>query len=89
MRMMGACGPFFAIAMILTQALFGAGNTRYVMVVELTLHFGVLVPVAWIFGVVLDLGLPGVWSSAAVYGTLLAAAMAWKFRRGDWKSIRI
>lgn len=89
MRLMGACGPFFAIAMILTQALFGAGNTRYVMVVELALHFGVLVPAAWLFGVVLDLGLLGVWSSAALYGILLAGAMAWKFRRGDWKTIRI
>jgi len=89
MRLMGACGPLFAIAMILTQALFGAGNTRYVMVVELSLHFGVLVPAAWLFGVVLDLGLLGVWSSAALYATLLAGAMTWKFRRGDWKTIRI
>ncbi len=89
MRLMGACGPLFAVAMILTQALFGAGNTRYVMVVELVLHFAVLVPAAWLFGVVLDLGLLGVWSSAGLYGLLLAVAMFRKFRSGDWKSIRI
>jgi MATE family multidrug resistance protein len=75
--------------MILTQALFGAGNPRFVMLVELTLHFGVLLPVAYIAGVVLDGGLLGVWSSAALYAMLLTAIMAWKFRSGSWKSIVI
>jgi MATE family multidrug resistance protein len=89
MRLMGATGPFIAAAMILTQALFGAGNPRFVMLVELTLHFGVLLPVAYIAGVVLDGGLLGVWSSAALYAMLLTAIMAWKFRSGSWKSIVI
>ena len=35
MRLMGACGPLIAAGMILTQALFGAGNPRFVMIVEL------------------------------------------------------
>ena len=89
LQLMGACGPIIATGMILTQALFGAGNTRFVMIVELVLHLGWLVPGAWLFGVVLDLGLIGVWTSAAVYIALLSAAMVWQFRRGDWKSIRI
>lgn len=89
MRLMGATGPFIAAAMILTQALFGAGNPRFVMMVELALHFGVLLPVAYIAGVVLDGGLLGVWSSAAVYAALLTCIMAWKFRSGSWKSIVI
>jgi MATE family multidrug resistance protein len=89
MRLMGATGPFIAAAMILTQALFGAGNPRFVMLVELTLHFGVLLPVAYICGIVLDGGLLGVWSSAAIYAMLLTAIMAWKFRSGSWKSIVI
>jgi putative MATE family efflux protein len=89
LQLMGACGPVIATGMILTQALFGAGNTRYVMIVELLLHLGWLVPGAYFLGVVLELGLIGVWSSAAVYVGLLTAAMVYKFRQGTWKSIKI
>lgn len=89
MRMMGLCTPLIAVGMILTQALFGAGNTRFVMLVELVLHFFCLVPLAWLFGITLHLGLPGIWSSAVVYVLLLTFAMTWKFRRGDWKTISI
>ncbi len=89
MRMMGLTTPIIAVAMILTQALFGAGNNRYVMIVELILHFSCLMPLAWIIGITFDGGLPGIWSSVIVYASALAAAMCWKFARGDWKAIRI
>jgi putative MATE family efflux protein len=87
MRLMGATGPFIAAGMILTQALFGAGNPRFVMMVELALHFGVLLPVAYICGILLGGGLVGVWTAAAVYAVLLTAIMSWKFQSGSWKSI--
>jgi putative MATE family efflux protein len=89
MQLMGACGPLIAAGMILTQALFGAGNPRYVMIVEVLLHFFVLLPVAYVMGVVLDFGLLGVWSSAAVYVFLLTVIMALKFREGSWKHIKL
>ncbi|MET0389472.1 MAG: MATE family efflux transporter [Polyangiales bacterium] len=89
MRLMGASGPFIAAGMILTQALFGAGNPRFVMFVEVGLHFGVLLPLALLFGIVLDGGLLGVWMSAAAYVLLLTGIMAWKFRSNSWKSIII
>jgi putative MATE family efflux protein len=89
MRMMGLTTPIIAVAMILTQALFGAGNNRYVMIVELILHFTCLMPLAWLAGITFDGGLPGIWSSVIVYASALAAAMCWKFARGDWKAIRI
>ena len=75
--------------MILTQALFGAGNTRFVMVVELILHFVCLVPLAWLLGITLGYGLMGIWSAAVTYVALLSAVMVWKFRSGDWKAIKI
>lgn len=89
LRLMGASGPLIALAMILTQALFGAGNTRYVMFVELGLHFGWLVPGAYVFGVWLKGGLFGVWAVAAGYVALLALFMWLEFRRGRWKSIKL
>jgi MATE family multidrug resistance protein len=89
MKIMALMGPVIATAMILTQALFGAGETRFVMVVELALHFLCLVPLAWLLGKVLGLGLIGVWLSAAVYGVALALLMGVKFSRGGWKKLTV
>ena len=89
MRIMGLCTPLIAVGMILTQALFGAGNSRFVMVVELILHFTCLVPLAYILGITLGGGLVGIWCAAVVYVVLLSTAMAWKFASGDWKGIKL
>jgi MATE family multidrug resistance protein len=89
MRMMGLATPLIAVGMILTQALFGAGNTRFVMIIELVLHFGCLVPLAWLLGITLGFGLVGIWSAALVYVLLLTAVMIWKFKSGDWKTIKL
>jgi putative MATE family efflux protein len=89
MQIMGIITPLIAVGMILTQALFGAGNTRFVMVVELILHFMCLVPLAWLLGITLGYGLVGIWSAAVVYVLLLTMIMVWKFAKGDWKDIKI
>jgi Na+-driven multidrug efflux pump len=89
MRMMGICTPLIAVAMILTQALFGAGNTRFVMIAELILHFTCLVPLAWLFGIQLQLGLNGIWIAAVAYVLGITAVMTLKFAKGDWKTIKI
>jgi MATE family multidrug resistance protein len=89
MRIMGICTPLIAVGMILTQALFGAGNSRFVMIVELILHFTCLVPLAYILGITLNGGLVGIWSAAVVYVVLLSGAMIWKFASGDWKAIKL
>lgn len=89
MRLMGLVTPLIAVGMILTQALFGAGNTRFVMIAELLLHFLVFVPLAWIFGITLKWGLMGIWWAGVVYAVLLAVVMVTKFKSGDWKKIRL
>jgi Na+-driven multidrug efflux pump len=89
MRIMGVCTPLIAVGMILTQALFGAGNTVFVMIVELILHFTCLVPLAWLLGITAGLGLPGIWLAAVVYVVALSSTMMWKFSRGDWKTIKL
>jgi putative MATE family efflux protein len=89
LRIMGAFVLTIPAALIFPQALLGAGNTKFVMGVELVLHFGFMVPLAYLFGRVLDWGLIGVWLAAGVYVTLLGAVTGWKFREGKWQSIQI
>jgi Na+-driven multidrug efflux pump len=89
LRIMGLCTPLIAVGMILTQALFGAGNSRFVMLAELLLHFTCLVPLAYLLGITFHGGLPGIWMAAVVYVVLLSSAMVWKFASGDWKQIKL
>ena len=89
LQMMGASSLFIALGMILAQALFGAGMTRYVMWVEGGLHVVCLVPLSYCMGLVWNMGLLGVWSSAALYIFLLSMAMAWKFWRGGWQNVEL
>jgi Na+-driven multidrug efflux pump len=89
MQMMGISTPIIAVGMILTQALFGAGNTRFVMIAELILHFTCLVPLAYAAGITLGYGLVGIWASAVVYVVLLSVVMSTKFRLGGWKTIKL
>lgn len=89
MRMMGVVTPIIAVAMILSEALFGAGNTKFVAAAQFCLVFFVLVPLAWVLGIVLDLGLSGMWMAAVAYAICAAIVMSLKFRGGTWKSIKL
>jgi putative MATE family efflux protein len=77
--------PIAAAALVLTQALYGAGESRFVMIVEGILHFTCLVPLAWLFAIVLGHGLIGCWYATACYGGALFMATALKFWSGGWK----
>lgn len=89
LRICGVLLPFVLSAIVWTQALFGAGNTKFVMIVEFLLHFLCLVPLAYVCGVVFGWGVFGVWTGAFVYILALAMIMGWKFAEGRWKEIRI
>lgn len=89
MRLLGPMMPVIAVAIIFTQALFGAGNSRFVMYAEMILHFTCLVPLAYLLAITFDLGFYGVWFSAITYVALLALVMGWKFWEGKWKEIKV
>jgi Na+-driven multidrug efflux pump len=80
---------FIAAALVLVQAHFGAGNTKFVMLVEGVLHIICLVPLAYLLAVALDFGFLGLWSSFGAYVVALACILAWKFWEGGWKEIEV
>jgi putative MATE family efflux protein len=89
LRILAIASILIAAAVVLTQSLYGAGNTRFVMIVEGILHLSCLVPLSWLLGVVLGGGLAGIWAAAAIYIVLLASLMGWKFAQGSWRTIRL
>jgi MATE family multidrug resistance protein len=89
LRLMAVSTVFISTSLILAQALYGAGDTKFVMKVEFILHVTCLVPLAYVLGLTWDFGLVGIWAAALIYLALMAGIMAWKFSTGDWKSIDI
>lgn len=89
LRVIASGEVLLGFGLVLAQALFGAGATRFVMKVEIILHTLCLVPLSYLLGVALDFKLVGLWASALLYIVALAAVMTWKFHSGSWKQIRI
>jgi putative MATE family efflux protein len=89
LRLIATCLPAMVIGMVCAQALYGAGDNTYVMLAEGLLHFGVLVPLAWLLGPFLGLGLVGIWSAAVIYVFGLALAMGGKFLGKGWRKIEL
>jgi len=84
---LGVVQAFAGIALVLSQALQGAGNTRFVMGVELVVCVGLYLPIVYTLGLHTPLRLVGAWTGEYVYWVALAVILAWKFRRGTWKEI--
>jgi putative MATE family efflux protein len=89
LRVLGFFEPLACIALVFMYSLYGAGASRFVMGVELTLHLGCLVPLCYILGVTLGFGLWGAWCAMIAYIVLMATVMSWKFLGGTWKHIKI
>jgi Na+-driven multidrug efflux pump len=89
LRLIATCLPMLVVALICSQSLYGAGANVYVMIVEGLLHFGCLVPLAWLLGPHLGLGMMGIWSAAVVYVCGLGLAMGGKFLGKGWRQIEL
>jgi putative MATE family efflux protein len=73
--------------MILGGCLRGAGDTRTPMIVTLVGTIFFRVPITYLFAVMLDGGLSGVWLATAVDWSLRALIMCVLYMRGRWKTV--
>ncbi len=73
---------------VLSGALKGAGDTRFVMLWMLFAAFGFWLPllflVYWKWPT-----MPALWSTMIAYVVLICLGTAWRWRRGPWRSIRL
>jgi MATE family multidrug resistance protein len=86
---LGLVQAFAGVALVLSQALQGAGNTRFVLWAELLVCGFVYLPVVFFLGLRTPLGLSGAWMGEYIYWVAVTAIMALKFHRGDWKRIQV
>ena len=87
LRLLGVIQFFDAVGMTLWFALTGAGNTKFPAIMDLTLAWGVFLPLSYLSAVELQMGIMGPWISFGIYITLYASVIAWKVLKGDWKKI--
>lgn len=65
----------------------GAGDSRWILVVSTIYNWLVFLPLAFLFGMVLEGGIFGAWSACAVMMLLQGATFWGRFRRGAWKEV--
>ncbi len=85
----GTVQVFFAITMVLRQGLRGVGDTRWTFLITTFSSFFIRLPAAWLLGVVLGMGLKGVWIALCGEIALRACLFAWRFLHGGWMGIRV
>ncbi len=78
-----------AAALVLAQALLGAGANRTVMSTTLGLQWLLFLPLAWWVGVGLEQGLLGIWWVQLAYRCLNSAWFAVIWQRRRWQSLQI
>lgn len=80
---------FYAYSMVVIQSFNGAGDTRTPTVLNLVCFWLVQIPMAYLLAIVLDLGPIGVFAAVPTAEALLAGLGIWRFRLGNWKSVKV
>jgi putative MATE family efflux protein len=84
LELIGLCS-----VMILGGCLRGAGDTRTPMIVTLVGTVLFRVPITYLFVLVLDGGLSGVWLATSVDWSMRALIMCLLYLRGQWKTVTV
>lgn len=87
--MIGFMQPIQSVALVLSSALRGAGDTRVTLVITTATTFILRVGVAYLLGIVLGLGLFGVWLGWCSDFVVRASLVALRFRHGGWKMLKV
>ncbi len=89
LRIMAVWGVFDAVNLILSGALKGAGDTRFVMWYSSLQTWCVLVPGQWYITCVMHGTILHAWGWLAFHVVLMSTGFLWRYRSGRWKSIDV
>lgn len=89
LRIVGATIAFDAVGMVLLNALLGAGAARTVMVVGVGFQWLLGLPLVYLAGPGLGLGLTAIWASQVGWRSLQAGVFAALWQRQGWADIKV
>ena len=89
LQLVGATIAIDAVGLVLLNALYGAGHSRPVFIVSTVCQWGVGLPLAYIFGPVMGLGLGWVWAGMLLYRGLQAGVYAWMWKKKTWANVAV
>lgn len=89
LRLVGISMVFEAVGVVLQHALMGAGDTRRVMVVAIASQWLLFLPVAYLIGPILGMGLTEIWLAQILYRGLMSIIFAFFWMRKRWVHIEI
>lgn len=79
---------FDSMNLVFSFALKGAGDTRFVTLVTVSLVWPIMVLPSWASWY-FEIGLAGPWTAASCYIVTLGIVFLWRFRKGQWKTMRV
>lgn len=85
----GLAQAFFAVTMVMRQGLRGVGDTTWTLIITTSSCYGVRLPAVFLFGVLLDGGLRGVWIGLCGELAVRAALFSWRFFQGGWMKLKV
>ncbi|MFA5028699.1 MAG: MATE family efflux transporter, partial [Candidatus Methylomirabilota bacterium] len=86
---MGLLQPPMAVAMTMSGALRGAGETRVVLLAAVIGGWLVRLPCAYAGGIAAGLGMIAVWTAMVLDWVVRGAILSWRFRRLALSSVRL
>jgi putative MATE family efflux protein len=89
LRIIGAGYIFYGIAMVMSQALNGAGDTKTPTRLNVLCFWVFQIPFAYFLAKGLNLNALGAILSLPVSQALFAAIAWWYFKKGNWKTVKV
>lgn len=85
LRINSVSEPFLALAMVLTGALQGAGETRLPTAATILTMWFIRLPLTYYLAITLGLGATGAWIAMSASTILGGLAMLWVFKASNWQ----
>jgi len=89
MRMVGLARPIWALPMVLSGTLRGAGDTRFPLVMSFVCGWLIRVPFGYLLGITVGLGLWGIYAGMVADAVVGGLMTLWRYRRGAWRDVRV
>ncbi|MFL5764777.1 MAG: MATE family efflux transporter [Bacteroidia bacterium] len=89
LQIIGAGYIFYGIAMVMSQALNGAGDTKTPTIINFVCFWLFQVPFAYLLAYTFHLGCAGAFIAVPVAEAAIAVVSFYYFRKGNWKDVKV